>query len=200
MLAFHIGPCRARIDFSFFALAAFCCIFTGAEGGLACFSAVCIHEAAHLAVMCAMGVRPEGVRLSALGCRVELSGQNVLTDRQDMWVSLAGPGINWLSLALTAALGSGSSSFCTASFALAFAHSLPIEPLDGGMALRYFLRGRYGDEKAVIISRVISTLFLVPLAVLGFLVLLRTRYNYSLLALSVYLMLYLVMKWDLTQP
>ncbi|WP_305116482.1 hypothetical protein [Acutalibacter muris] len=97
-------------------------------------------------------------------------------------------------------LGFDGSAFWGASFALALTHSLPIEPLDGGLALRYFLRGKYTYEKAEQISRMISTILLVPLAILGFSILLRTRYNYSLLALSIYLMLYLVMKWDYTQP
>jgi len=200
MLAFHIGPCRVKLDFSFFALIAFCCIFTGAEGGLACFWAVCVHEAAHLIIMGAFGARPAKVALSALGCRVEVHNRDYLTDSRNIWVSLAGPGANWLSLILAIVLGFGSSAFCGASFALASAHSLPIEPLDGGLALRYYLRGKYTDEKTEKISRMISTLFLIPLATLGFLVLLHTRYNYSLLALSVYLILYLVLKWDLTQP
>ncbi len=200
MLAFHIGPCRVRIDFSFFALTAFCCIFTGAEGGLACFLAVCIHEAAHIAAMLALGAYPSKAVLSALGCRIETAGQTALTDRGNALVSLAGPGANWLSAALASVLGLSGSAFCGASFALAFAHSLPIEPLDGGLAMRYLLRGIFRADKAERISRIISTLFLVPLSTLGFMVLLHTRYNYSLLALAVYLMLYLVLKWDLSVP
>lgn len=200
MLAFHIGPCRVQINFSFFALIAFCCIFSGAKGGLACFLAVCIHETAHLVAMRILGVQPDNVVLSALGCRVEINGQNALSDLQNVFVSLAGPGINWISSALAVIPCFRESTFCAVSLALAMAHSLPIEPLDGGLALKYFFRSRYSYEKAERISRVISTFFLIPLAALGFLVLLNTRYNYSLLALSVYLMLYLVLKWDVAQP
>lgn len=200
MLAFRIGQCIVRLNFSFFALIAFCCIFTGAGGGLACFLAVCIHETAHIVTMGILGVWPAKVRLSALGCRVELHGQNILTDWQNIWISLAGPGANWLSMALTYMLGFGDCAFFGASFAMAFAHSLPIEPLDGGLALRYFLRSKYTNEKADRISRVISILFLIPLATLGFLILFNTSYNYSLLALSIYLTLYLVLKWDISQP
>lgn len=200
MLVFNIGPCRIQVNFSFFALIAFCCIFTGAEGGLACFLAVCVHEAAHLAVMGAFGILPEKIYLSAMGCRVEVNGQENLKDSQNILISMAGPGINWLTLALAAAMGFGGSTFSGASFAMAFIHSLPIEPLDGGLAMRYFLRSKYPTEKAGRISRAISTLILIPLAALGFIVLLHSRYNYSLLALSLYLMLYLVLKWDLTQP
>lgn len=198
--AFTLGRCRVRIDFSFYALIAFCCIFTGAEGGLACFAAILIHEAAHLAVMGMFHAGLAEIRLSALGCRIISREARLLNDRKNAAVSLAGPEANWVSLLLSAALGYGNSPFALASLALALAHSLPVEPLDGGLALHYILRDRYGNERSEIICRVVSVLFLIPLAVLGFFVLLRTRYNYSLLALSVYSMLYLVLKWDLTQP
>ena len=200
MLAFHIGPCRVQLNFSFFALIAFCCIFTGAKGGLACFLAVCLHEASHLAAMLTLGADPEKVVLSALGCRIEITGQIVLTDRHNIWISLAGPLANWASAAISLVFSLSNSAFFGASFAMALAHSLPIEPLDGGLALRYYLRGKYDQDKAEQISHIISLLFLIPLATLGFLVLLNTRYNYSLLALALYLMLYLVLKWDLSAP
>ncbi len=66
--------------------------------------------------------------------------------------------------------------------------------------MRYYLCERFSYEMAGKISHIISILLLIPLATMGFLVLLHTRHNYSLLALSIYLMLYLVLKWDLTQP
>ncbi len=44
----------------------------------------------------------------------------------------------------------------------------------------------------------VSLLFLFPMAVLGFLILLRTRYNFTLLAMSLYLMLYLLLGKDLS--
>ena len=138
--------------------------------------------------------------LSALGCRIEITGQIVLTDRHNIWISLAGPLANWASAAISLVFSLSSSAFFGASFAMALAHSLPIEPLDGGLALRYYLRGKYAQDKAEQISRIISLLFLIPLATLGFLVLLNTRYNYSLLAIALYLMLYLVLKWDMSAP
>ena len=81
--------------------------------------------------------------------------------------------------------------------ALGLLHSLPVEPMDGGMALRALLCARMNGEQAGKLSLVISLGVLFPMAVLGFLVLLRTRYNFTLLAMSLYLMLYLLLKRDL---
>lgn len=200
MFTFHMGSCQVQVRFSCLALLAFCCIFTGASGCGGCFGAVCLHELAHLTVMGFFGALPSKVELSALGCRVILGPGYSLSDCRHAVISLAGPAMNWLCFLLAAWLRCGGGALARASLALAFIHSLPIEPLDGGLVLRYLLRDRFGGEKAERIGRVTSTLFLVPLAALGFLTLLQTRYNYSLLALSLYLMLYLVLKWDYTQP
>lgn len=53
-----------------------------------------------------------------------------------------------------------------------------------------------GQQRAARAATAVSLVFLIPLAVLGFWVLLRTRYNFTLLAMSLYLMLYLVLGRD----
>lgn len=188
--------CRVEVRFSCFALLAFCCIFTGMDGGASFLGAAALHEAAHLGVMWGLGAPPERVVLSALGCRVEPGRNRPLPDRAQSLVSLAGPGVNLLAFLALAALGWAGHPFARANLALGLLHSLPVEPLDGGLALRYLLRDFFGAERAEQISRITSALCVFPLALLGFLVLLRTRYNYSLLALSLYLMLYLVLGKD----
>ena len=113
------------------------------------------------------------------------------------WVSLAGPGANLLIALGVLLLGQGETPFFAANFALGVFHCLPVEPLDGGMALRACLSSLLVSDTAAKISFAVGLVFLIPLAVLGFVILLRTRYNYSLLAISLYLMLYLVLKHDL---
>ena len=87
--------------------------------------------------------------------------------------------------------------FAQASLTLGIFHCLPIEPLDGGLALRALLSSFLKSERAEKITFIVSLVLLFPLAVLGFLILLRTRYNFSLLLMSLYLMLYLVLKRDI---
>ena len=200
MLSFSLGACRIHLRFSCFALLAFCCLFAGIGGGAFLLLAVFLHEAAHIAAMYLCHSAPRSVELSALGCRIVLDPQKQLEYRQNMLVSLAGPWMNLLCFLAMVLLGKGGGLFSSASLTLGLLHSLPIEPLDGGLALRAFLCGRMEPEKAARISWVLSLVLLFPLAVLGFLVLLHTRYNFSLLGLSVYLMLYLVLKRDYLDP
>ncbi len=196
MLAFSLGGCRLELRFSCFALLAFCCLFAGFSGGAFLWLAVALHESAHLAVLYLFHAPPKAAQFSALGCRLVMDPQRPLDYWKSMAVSLAGPAVNLLSFGLAACLGRAGGAFAAASLTLGAFHSLPIEPLDGGLALRAFFSGVLDERKAAKIAFCLSLFLLFPLAVLGFFVLLRTRCNFSLLAVSVYLMLYLLLKRD----
>ena len=60
--------------------------------------------------------------------------------------------------------------------------SLPIGPLDGGQALAALLCSKLGPRRAERVSTALSVLTLFPLAALGFWALLRSQYNFTLLA------------------
>ena len=197
MLEFSVKGCSLTIRFSFFALLAFCCLFAGASSSAFLLFAVFLHETAHLLVMCLFHAPPKAVQLSALGCRMILLEERPIGYGQNVLVSLAGPLVNLLSFGLMALFDEQNHIFAAASLTLGFFHCLPIEPLDGGLALRAFLSSFLEAEKAEKITFTVSLTFLFPLAVLGFFVLLHTRYNFSLLLMSLYLMLYLVLKGDM---
>ena len=197
MLKFSVKGCSLTIRFSFFALLAFCCLFAGASSSAFLLLAVFLHEAAHLLAMCLFHAPPKAVQLSALGCRMLLFEEKAIGYEKSIFVSLAGPFVNLLTFGIMTLLSWQGHIFAEASLVLGLFHCLPIEPLDGGLALRAFLCCFLEAEKAEKITFVISLILLFPLFVLGFLILLRTRYNFSLLLMSLYLMLYLVLKHEL---
>lgn len=199
-LGFSLGACRFAIGFSCLALGTACCLFAGLENGGWLLLAMLLHEGGHLLALGAFRAPPRLVALSALGCRMELDPQKPLAPAQGAAVSLAGPGANLLAFGLLSLEGLGGHPFALANLGLGLLHSLPIPPLDGGLALGSLLRWRLGEDRAGRWGAALAVLFLFPLAAVGFLVLLRTRYNFSLLALSVYLMLYLVLKGEAPAP
>lgn len=194
MLTVSFRGCCLHFKFSFFALLAFCCLFTGATSSAFLLLAVILHESAHLLTMILFGSPPKAVQFSALGCQIVLPEKNPLSYGRSALVSLAGPACNLLCFGIMMLFSQGNHMFAVASFTLGMFHCLPIEPLDGGLALRAILSGVLDSEKAEKITFFLSLILLFPLSVLGFLILLRTRYNFSLLLLSLYLMLYLVLK------
>ncbi len=188
--------CRLEVGFSCFALMAFASLFLGGSGGAAFLLAAVLHELSHAAVLLAFGAPPALVRLTALGCRMVPNGEKVLSYGRMAAVSLAGPGMNWLLAEGMALLGFGEHPFCGANLVLGMLHSLPVEPLDGGLAFRALLQRRLSQERAAAWSLVVSLGILLPLAVLGLWFLLRKRFNFTLLSMSLYQMLYLVLKRD----
>lgn len=185
-----------ELDFSCFALLAFVCLFLGGSGGVVFLLAAAFHEFSHTAALFFFGAPPALVRLTALGCRMVPNRERVLSYGRMAAVSLAGPGMNLLLSGGMALFGLGEHPFCTANLVLGVLHSLPVEPLDGGLAFRSLLQLHVSQESAARWSFTVSLGLLLPMAVLGFGVLLRTRYNFTLLAMSLYLMLYLVLKRD----
>ncbi len=74
---------------------------------------------------------------------------------------------------------------------------LPISILDGGQILLLILNKNISIKNSVLISQIISILFLVPISFLGFIILLDSKYNFSLLILSCYLIMYMVFREDM---
>lgn len=197
MLAFTLRGCQVKLRFSWFALLAFCCLYAEFSGGAFLWAAAALHEASHLAALFFFRAPPKAACFSALGCRLVLDPEKPLSYRQSALVSFAGPAANLLCFGAMMLLGWKSHPFAAANLALGILHCLPIEPLDGGFVLRSVLSGFVREKTAEAVSFAVSLLFLFPLALLGFFILLRTRYNFSLLALCVCLMLYLVLGRDL---
>ncbi len=196
---FRLGGCQIEAGISCFMLGAFACLFMGRQAP-AVLLCMALHEGGHLLAMTAFGAAPRRIVLSALGCRMVLPEEAGLSGGKSAAVSLAGPGANLLSFLFCMAIQRQTSPFALASLSLGALHLLPIEPLDGGLALRRLLETCFSPDRGERICRLTSAALLLPLWVLGFWILLRTRYNYTLLALAMYLMLYLVLGKDYGDP
>ena len=73
------------------------------------------------------------------------------------------------------------------NLSLALFNLLPIEPLDCGRAVRCWLMCRMNTLRAEKTVFIIGAVCLVPVAAMGFLVLIKSRYNITLLLASIYL-------------
>ena len=77
---------------------------------------------------------------------------------------------------------------------LAVFNLLPIESTDGGQLLSLILRKRLPYKTSQNIMTAISVVFIIPIAVIGFLVLLQSQYNYTLLFAAMYLIVQILTK------
>ena len=191
----RLWGCQVEARVSCFMLGAFACLFMGRQAP-AVLLAMISHEGGHLLAMAALGAAPRQITLSAMGCRVVLPDGAGLEGLAGAVVSLAGPAANLMGFLFCLLAHAQTAPFALASLSLGALHLLPIEPLDGGLALRRLLETRLSPGRAERVCHFAAAALLLPLWVLGFWVLLRTRYNYTLLALALYLMLYLVLGKD----
>ena len=148
-----------------------------------CLLAALLHEGGHAVAMLLLRDTPSCITLGVFGMRVERRQDSTCSYPTRCIVSLAGPLVN----AACAVLLTGDAALVHG--VLAAFHLLPITSLDGGEALYAMLCTRMSEARADRVLLVCSTVLLLPLAVLGFSLMLGGNGNFSLLLLSIYLIL-----------
>ncbi|WP_411676674.1 peptidase M50 [Caproicibacter sp.] len=192
---FTVGGCRVTFSYFFFALIALLLLFDRSGVAAAGLAAAALHESSHFGVMYAFGCLPETVRFTAFGIDIIRTSRPDRGYLRDAVVSLSGPAANLLAAVLFSVFqNSTARNLALADFTLFVFNSLPIEPLDGGQALYSLLCTHWEPDRAAATVQVISFLFLAPLSAIGFFVLFRSPGNFTLLLVSVYLMILLVFK------
>lgn len=192
MIKIYIGSVEYRISILFPAVLVVLLTLNNTSVPVWCVAASAMHEAGHFAAMYACGCRPSAVSIGVFGVSVKQRPE-YFGNRVGALTALAGPAVNIVSFAVLLPL-CGWSVPTLVHLVMGVFNLLPIEALDGGRALYYSIAEIKGDRKAEYICFVTSLLTLIPLATVGFFLLLRSGYNFTLLAVSVYLGLIFVLK------
>lgn len=160
---------------------------TDTQGIFPCFAAAAIvHELGHLAAMAALGAQVQGLRICGAG--LEIRYACTLSHARDALVAFAGPAVNLLVSALCSYLTVAglfpeeTYLFSGAGIALGLFNLLPAAPLDGAGIL-YGLVCFHTDP--VCAQRTVDATTLacgIGMCALGLYILLKTRYNISMLA------------------
>ena len=154
-----------------------------------CLLSGILHEAGHLTVLFLSREKPKEIRITPFGMRIERKDENFLSFRREILCAFAGPLVNislWLIFKGT--------YFSEINISIALLNLLPCEPLDGSKISENFLKLKTSKEKAEKISFIISCITVVPVMVSGILILIESRYNFSLLLISFYLIFFIIMK------
>ena len=73
-------------------------------------------------------------------------------------------------------------------------NALPVSNLDGGQALYLLLTLKFSDTTANKVIDILTIILIFPTAILGFILLFNSKYNFSLLLISIYLIIALMEK------
>ena len=160
-------------------------VFALSPQGYAPVGFVCclLHETGHLLCMKAVGCRIKGVAFGVYGMRID--SDLPLSFKKEALVALGGPMANIILAVIGIALGNR--MFALANTAVAVFNLLPVESTDGHSALKSLLSVRFESEKIKAALNIVSAAFLFLMYCFGFLLLFKSGYNFSALAVSVYL-------------
>ena len=160
-------------------------VFALSPQGYAPVGFVCclLHETGHLLCMKAVGCRIKGVAFGVYGMRID--SDLPLSFKKEALVALGGPMANIILAVIGIALGNR--MFALANTAVAVFNLLPVESTDGHSALKSLLSARFESEKIKAALNIGSAAFLFLMYCFGFLLLFKSGYNFSALAVSVYL-------------
>lgn len=168
---------RLRADALFFIMIASVMLSDDGNAVYALLSAA-IHESAHLAVMRGFSVRPTEIRAGCSGLLITADDTRC-SFYERLLISCSGAAANLLTAAALFFIR----PMCAASLALGFLSLLPVRPLDGGETVNIILSKYLSEKTCERLMFALSAAVLLPLTGVGAFILLRTKYNYSLLSL-----------------
>jgi hypothetical protein len=167
-----------------------CCLILN-DGPLffcACLAAL-LHELGHVVAIYLSGGRVRKFAIHPFGAEI-VTGQELLTYGQSLFVALAGVGVNALCALPLLFLGGPYlvQVFSACSLALALFNLLPLSKLDGGEALFHLGSLLVGPQKAFFLCRICSFLGIFGLFCFLLLGVFFARFNPLFLLLFVYLL------------
>lgn len=159
---------------------------------LAVYGIMLLHELAHLAAALAIGLRVSHIVLYPFGVNLRLKNKMVRSVSDEIILYAAGPLCN--AVFALAAIGLyrrfpvyAVQYFYIANTALFAVNLLPAAPLDGGIILKKILTYKLGTKAAGTIMNIISVCISLIFLLLGGYIVYLTRFNFSVLLLSVLL-------------
>lgn len=188
---------RVNVSFYFFTVAAVIALFDRSGLLLMGLLSALLHEAGHLTAMLLLpGHAPTEISLTPFGLKIRSSPLAEFADGNPA-VLAAGSGVN---LALAAVFYflvpryAVMARFASLNLVMGTVNLLPVETLDGGGLLRLLLRRILSDRACDFVMTAVSLVTLTVMAFAGFIVLLRTRYNFTLLGMSLCLLFSLLLR------
>lgn len=178
-------------------------IFTLIDGifyVLIIYMCAALHEGAHIFAVKYCGCEIERLRLLAVGADIKLKNTNTISYKKEFFIAISGPLINlifviiMICIQLIFGISPLFQLFALCNAILFFINILPIMPLDGGRALYSLLLLKTNIVKATYISDLVSLFTIIPVVALGVYILYITGYNFSLLVISIYLLVIFLIK------
>ena len=158
-----------------------------------------IHESGHILALICFGKNITKIKIDAFIFTITKNYTMLNKNLENLLITISGPILN-LMVAIVAYFFYIKSNKCSNTlyllsinnFFLFILNICPVKNLDGGNLLYNFLLKKTDPGTASKILDIFSLLFVIPFAIFGFIISLKNKYNFSLLALCIYLLFMLI--------
>lgn len=195
---FKIGNCKISINILFFAFIAILFMFDQtAMMGLSLLAAI-LHEVGHILAMKAMKCPAHSILLRP-GAVVINTAKIQKTYKQDIFISFAGPLVNFIAaffcaIFLNYATSDFLTSFMWINIALGTFNLLPTKGLDGGRILQSILLQKMSARRANIAINILTFIIISGILSAGIYIFLSDFQNPTLLIVGAYLAILTLLK------
>ena len=192
---------KIKISFDYITVAFVCGAMVLCQDSRYIIAIICtaLHEMGHIAVMLRYGCEKVDIRVNLFNIAIADKQRGMRPYRHDIAIICAGPLVNFLTFAIFKMLH----NLCPVDFlynvamislALGIFNMLPMESTDGGQLVYILLCRRFSPRVSQIVMTSITLILLIPIAFAGFIILLSSEYNYTLLFAAMYIIALVVMK------
>ncbi len=184
-MTFSVKNIQISVSVYFAAVITFALLFAPNGSALPALLCCILHEIGHLTAIYLSGGRVRKMSLGAYGMRIEPVRTLKISPGKEIIISLAGPFVN--VILLIAGIVLKDTMITGINLALCVFNLLPVGKTDGGSALFNGLSLFLEERKIKDALRITSTSFLIIIYVFGVIILVKTKYNFTLLAVAVYM-------------
>lgn len=191
-MTFTLKGIKIKIGFTFFAvITTLLCFNINTAVQVSVVSAV-LHEGGHLLWLLISGDKPQKIAFGLFGLSIVRRNDIRLDYKNEIISAFFGPLVNIIIVLICLSVYVFSKSefliiVISVNLFLGFFNLLPVFGLDGGRILEFSLLSKFSPDKCEKIMRIVSSVIIIPLMSVGFFVLIKSGYNFSLLMLSLYL-------------
>ena len=151
------------------------------------FTAVTVHELAHILAAHCFGLQAEGMDVTPIGERAVIQGGEMLAFWQRMCIPVVGPVVSLALAGVCSVLPFAPDGFVRMNLAIGWFNLLPFNPLDGGRIAEILLARIFGAPRACRAMCVLSRCGGVALMGVGVLQMILFPLNLSLFCIGVYI-------------
>lgn len=187
MMEIRLKTFSVKISFWFAAFIALLSIYN--KIAFLSIASMTLHESGHILMMKRIKCMPDQINIGL--CNIGITDRYILTRslRKDIYVFIAGSAVNIVFFLLSGIIYKITGNelirmFSSVNLSLAVFNLLPVYGLDGGSILHRILIKFLDISIVKKVVTILSVLVIFFIGVLGFLILLYSKYNFTLLILS----------------